>query len=612
MKRIASYLIALATMAFTFTSCEDVPSPFGEIVQPSGEEKVVIEPTGSGTEKDPYNVAAVLEFVSGLGADTPSEKEVYFKGYAVELTDISAQYGNATFTISDDVDGKANKFTVYRAAGLGNQKVTDASFIKQGDVVVICGKVTNYKGNTPETVQGSAYVYSVNGNTGGGGGGDTPLPDQPKGTGAIDNPFNVAAAIAKCKETGETATKDEYYIKGLVDADCTIADDNFKNATFDMVDAAGSSAKFKAFRVLGANGQKLKAGYKIPKGATVIVCSKIVNYKGNTPETVQTTDPAYNGTLVSVNGQAPEIDGGGGGDTPLPDQPKGTGTVDNPFNVAAAIAKCKETGQTATTEEYYVKGIADADCTIANDNYKNATFDMVDVAGAAEKFKAFRVLAPNGQKLKPGYKIPKGATVIVCGKLVNYKGNTPETVQTTDPVYNGTLVSVNGQAPETDGQGGGESGGGEQGGSGSGGGGEVTGNSITVDFSSLGLSNQEKVTTLSLSDGTTLTFSDGGNKSAPAYYNTGTALRMYPKNTMTIDAGSKKIAAIEIACDEYQGTLYNASGDITIGSTKMTIDGNNLKYTGPNASTATVTNISETTGAPSQLRMKTLKITYAQ
>ena len=76
MKRIASYLIALAAMAFTFTSCEDVPSPFGEIVKPSGDEKVVIEPTGSGTEKDPDNVAAVLEYVSGLVASEDSPIDV--------------------------------------------------------------------------------------------------------------------------------------------------------------------------------------------------------------------------------------------------------------------------------------------------------------------------------------------------------------------------------------------------------------------------------------------------------------------------------------------------------------------------------------------------------
>ncbi|MBQ5548750.1 MAG: hypothetical protein IIT33_07960, partial [Prevotella sp.] len=120
MKRIANYLIALAVAAFTFTSCADVPSPFGDIVKPASGDVVVIEPSGTGTEADPYNVAGVLEYISGLGADTPSPKEVYIKGYAVELTDISASYGNATFTMSDNADGTANKFTVYRAAGLGN------------------------------------------------------------------------------------------------------------------------------------------------------------------------------------------------------------------------------------------------------------------------------------------------------------------------------------------------------------------------------------------------------------------------------------------------------------------------------------------------------------
>ena len=164
MKRIANYLIALAVAAFTFTSCADVPSPFGDIVKPASGDVVVIEPSGTGTEADPYNVAGVLEYISGLGADTPSPKEVYIKGYAVELTDISASYGNATFTISDNAEGTANKFTVYRAAGLGNQKVTDESFIKQGDIVVICGKVTNYKGNTPQFAQGS-YITSLNGQT---------------------------------------------------------------------------------------------------------------------------------------------------------------------------------------------------------------------------------------------------------------------------------------------------------------------------------------------------------------------------------------------------------------------------------------------------------------
>ena len=81
---------------------------------------------------------------------------------------------------------------------------------------------------------------------------------------------------------------------------------------------------------------------------------------------------------------------------------------------------------------------------------------------------------------------------------------------------------------------------------------------------------------------------------------------------MTLNAGSKKISAIEMVCDEYQGTLYNASGDVAVDGSKMTVNGTSLKFNGPNASTATVKNVSETTGAASQVRMKTLKITFAE
>ena len=33
------------------------------------------------------------------------------------------------------------------------------------------------------------------------------------------------------------------------------------------------------------------------------------------------------------------------------------GTKENPFDVATAVAKCKETGETVTSEKYYTKGI---------------------------------------------------------------------------------------------------------------------------------------------------------------------------------------------------------------------------------------------------------------
>ncbi len=262
--------------------------------------------TGKGTPEDPYTVADAHKIIDVFGSS--ESPEVYAKGKVVSIVEYNAANKNMTYYISDD--GSANgQLEVFRGKYLKNQGFTSENQLSVGDVVVVKGKLVNYQNKTREFTQGN-YIYMLNGE----GGGDTPSGDA-KGSGTQADPFNVAAAIAKCQETGQTATNEEYYVKGIADDDCTIADDNYKNATFDMVDAEGSSEKFKAYRVLGPNGQKLKAGYKIPKGATVIVYGKLVNFRGNTPETVQTTSPAYNGILVSVNGQAPELDGQGGGES---------------------------------------------------------------------------------------------------------------------------------------------------------------------------------------------------------------------------------------------------------------------------------------------------------
>ena len=446
MKKIY-YLIAMAMMAFTFTSCEDVPEPFGQPINPNSGSSTTVDPAGSGTATDPYNVAAALDYVKGLGSDAESPIDVYISGIVTEVTEaFGTQYGNATFKIADVENGKS-VFTFYRGLYLGNVKYSDASAVgvNVGDKVVICGKVIYYKGTTPETSQGKAYLVSINGTGGGTSGGGT---GEAKGTGTEADPFNVAAAIAKCKEVGETASTEKYYIKGIADADYTVG--SYKNIEVEIVDAEGSSDKFKVFRCKGANNKDFEEGFKVNKGDVIIVYGPVVNFKGNTPET------ATGAYIVSINGTAT---GDGGGGSVTPGTPAGTGTQTDPFNVAAAVAKCKEAGTTATTEVFYVKGIVNAEYTV--DSYKNATFDMVDTEGASEKFKAYRVKGADGKDLKQGYKIPKGATVIVSGKLVNYSNNTPETAQNS-----GTLISVNGNAPEFDD---GTSGGG----SGTGGGGEA-------------------------------------------------------------------------------------------------------------------------------------------
>ena len=134
-----------------------------DITASSTEPAPVATPTGSGTEADPYNVAAVTKFTKALAADAQAGP-VYAKGYVVKITDIdtSGSYGNATYLISDQKDGSTGSFQVYRGYGLNNVKFNAGATLKEGDEVTVYGKVVNYKGNTPQFAQGS-YIYEQNG-----------------------------------------------------------------------------------------------------------------------------------------------------------------------------------------------------------------------------------------------------------------------------------------------------------------------------------------------------------------------------------------------------------------------------------------------------------------
>ena len=419
MKRIANYLIALAVAAFTFTSCADVPSPFGDIVKPASGDVVVIEPSGTGTEADPYNVAAVLEYISGLGADTPSPKEVYIKGYAVELTDISAQYGNATFTMSDNADGTANKFTVYRAAGLGNQKVTDESFVKQGDMVVVCGKVTNYKGNTPETVQGAAYVYSVNGNKGGG---TTPATT----LGTKDAPLTVAQALETIKALADNGTTEQdAYVTGKITkiktADADIA--KYKNIDYIISDGTNELTVFRGKNV--DNTDFTEAG-QINVGDEVVVLGKLTKYvkDGNT-----TPEVAQGNYIVKLTK-------GSGGDSNL-------GTKDAPLTVVKALEIINALADGGETADAYVKGTI-SQVTSYNSTYKSITYYISDDGKTTNELQVYSGKGLNGAEFAAKEDLSVGDQVVIKGKLKKYVKNgnvTPEINQSSEIV---TIVKASG------------------------------------------------------------------------------------------------------------------------------------------------------------------------
>jgi hypothetical protein len=341
------------------------------------------------------------------------------------------------------------------------------------------------------------------------------------------------------------------------------------------------------------------AGDVLKVGDEVIVCAKLTLYN-TTPETQQNE-----GFLYSLNGKTEAANS----DTPAAGD---IGSLDAPKSVAEALAAISALSEGATTDaSYYVKGKVVSVATAAEDigpnsssgkKYKDINYYISDDGNDGNTLYVYRGRNLNNSDFTSAYQLQVGDEVIVYGKLQKYKNaNSGDIVP--EMATGNYLVKTNNTS------GGGEQPGSEQPGTS----GEVSGNTITVAVSSFGLENQTKLSTLKLSDGTTLTFDGGGNSNVPAFYTAGNGtIRMYPKNSFVINAGSKTIAAIEIVCNEYSGSLYNASGDITVNGSKMTIDGTSLKFTGPKASTATIANTSSTTGAPSQLRMETLKITYAE
>lgn len=177
MKKIIYSLFVLAMAAFTFSSCEDVPAPYDMPTKPETPE---LQPTGSGTAADPFNIAAVEKYIDEGGS---AETEIYVKGKVVSVKpgSFDPQYGSLKYYISED--GTAtNQFYVYNGyAGPNRTKFSGEDALKPGDEVVICGKVDNYQG-TKEFLVGN-YIVSLNGQ------GGTTTPDTPT-DGYINETFN--------------------------------------------------------------------------------------------------------------------------------------------------------------------------------------------------------------------------------------------------------------------------------------------------------------------------------------------------------------------------------------------------------------------------------------
>ena len=394
MKKIAK-LMTLALAVFTLASCEDVPSPFGTVTPPPTPSQVL--PTGDGTASNPFNVTAAVAKCKEIGS-TESTEKYYVTGVVVTAGAADAQYGNATFVISDE--GSSAKFTCFQVLGSDGKKMREGFTFNVGDVVVVYGPMYNYKGNTPETAgKGAAYVVTVNGKKTDEG--DTPTPSgDAKGTGTQADPFNIAAAIIKCQEIGTTPSTEKYYIKGVVVKGGT-ASGGYGNISFDMGDTKDATVTFKAFQVAGSDGEKLADGYTVNAGDEVVVYGPIYNYQGNTPE----TSGKSAAQIVTINGKKTSEGGGG-----------------TPSGEAKAVTIAEFNAAAESTDVWYqltgtIKSLKEGD------QYGN--FDLEDATGSVY---VYGLLSEKGgekkkfQELVAAQGLQAGTKITIIGNRGSYNG----------------------------------------------------------------------------------------------------------------------------------------------------------------------------------------------
>lgn len=459
---------------------------------------------------------------------------------------------------------------------------------------------------------------------------EAPSAGEPKGTGTAADPFNIAGII-KYIENGGSADQ-EVYTKGkVVSVKAGSFDASFGSLKYYISDDGTTANQFYVYNgYAGPNRTKFSGEDALKPGDEVVICGKAKNYNG-------TNEYDTGNYLVSLNGKPTS------GST-TPDTPtdgyinetfsksfgsftaktiKGTAWVIDSYGYAKATGYDFNSKTTTPSESYIVSKAIDLSASksatlefsyilryvtkngaavegvknqvLITDNYTGdpATTKWTDITGTMKEGTDWVTWETYKHDLSD-FKGKKNVVIALhyaCAassgtwevKNLSVKeatGGTPDTPSKPDTpatgeglTIDGTTVTLSNAAATT------------------------TGASVELDLNAAGLVNEAAVETVKFSDGSTVNFDANGQKIGPKFYTKTKGVRVYANNKL-IFKGIKKIKQIVMTCDSYNGinNVGNATATIEFSGT-----------------TATYTNLfTETTGGGVQLRVKTIKIVYAE
>lgn len=459
---------------------------------------------------------------------------------------------------------------------------------------------------------------------------DAPSAGEPKGTGTAADPFNIAGII-KYIENGGSADQ-EVYTKGkVVSVKAGSFDASFGSLKYYISDDGTTANQFYVYNgYAGPNRTKFSGEDALKPGDEVVICGKAKNYSG-------TNEYDTGNYLVSLNGKPTS------GST-TPDTPadgyinetfsksfgsftaktiKGTAWVIDSYGYAKATGYDNASKITTPSESYIVSKAIDLSASksatlefsyilryvtkngvpvegvknqvLITDNYTGdpATTKWTDITGTMKEGTDWATWETYKHDLSD-FKGKKNVVIALhyaCAassgtwevKNLSVKeatGGTPDTPSKPDTpatkdgiTIDSTTVTLSNAAATT------------------------TGASVELDLNAAGLVNEAAVETVKFSDGSTVNFDANGQQNGPKFYTKTKGVRVYANNKL-IFKGIKKIKQIVMTCDSYNGTNY-------VGNATATIE-----FSG---TTATYTNLfTEPTGGGVQLRVKTIKIVYAE
>lgn len=360
MKRILYSALMFAMAAFTFTSCEDVPMPYGW-------------PDNGGDDNTPTDYYLNETFASSFGvfslttvegtpwkinystacatgydnsSKTTTQSKSYLVSKEIDLSksekaylqfDYIYKYGNRTgaedkVLITSNYTGDPTTTSWTDITGALTENSTDwttfstyaknipSAFIGQSKVVVALYYACTTNSSTWEVknlIMADGEV-SESGNDGSDDkGDDSGNTGEAKGSGTASDPYNVAGILKLYKDNAYDTTT-QYYVEGIV-SKVDKFNSTYGSLNYYISDDGKDANNFYIYSGLGLNKAKFTSTSDLAVGTKVVVCGTVVVY-GSTFEL------QYNNYIVSINGKGSDDSGDDKGDDK--DDSKGGMTVD--------------------------------------------------------------------------------------------------------------------------------------------------------------------------------------------------------------------------------------------------------------------------------------------